>query len=377
MMRTLHDLSFEGKRVLLRAEFNVPMKDGQIMDDRRIKAALPTIKAILEDKAQQLVIIAHAGRPKGKVVPELSLRPVAKRLGELLETDVGFTDTYEKIPKQQVVLLENLRFQKEEVANDTTFAKTLAKLGDIYVDDAFGNMHRAHASMDAVPHLFKEKAVGFLAEKEVKNLDFSQPEHPYIAVIGAAKISDKIDMLEALLGKVDKLLLGGAIVFNFFKAKGYEIGTSLCEDESVPVAKKLLEKYGDKIILPKDIVISEELEGSEIFTVDADKIPANMKGLDIGDRAVDEFRKLLKDAATVFWNGPLGVFETEPFDHATNQIAEFLAQQKARIVIGGGDTAEAIDKLGLEMYFTHVSTGGGAALQLIAGKELPGLKALE
>ncbi|MBR9692544.1 phosphoglycerate kinase [Candidatus Woesearchaeota archaeon] len=379
MVTTLHDVSCEGKRVLLRAELNVPLKEGKVVDDLRIKAVIPTIKVLLSDGASQVVIMAHLGRPKGKVNKALSLKPIVDVLEESLGEKVGFATECiaGKIPKDRVVLLENLRFQKGEEANDKSFAKKLATCGDVYVDDAFGAMHRAHASVDAVPHIFNEKAAGLLVEKELKGLNLSEAERPFIAMIGAAKITDKIEVLSALLEKADKLLLGGAIIFPFLKAKGYEVGSSLCEEESVPLAKELLAKYGDKIVLPVDMVISEDLEGSEIFTVDVDKIPPTMKGLDIGDRTVEKFEDILEGASTVFWNGPLGVFETEPFDHATNKLAKSLAQSKARVVVGGGDTAAAINKLGLAQYYAHVSTGGGAALEYVAGKELPGLKALE
>ncbi len=380
MIPSLHDIDVEGKRVLVRVDYNVPLKDGAVADDNRIVATLPTLKHLLGHDASQVVIMSHCGRPKGAVVPELSLEPVARRLGELLDEHVAFVkDCVDAaIPKdEKVVLLENLRFHPEEKKDDAAFAKKLAKHGDVYVNDAFGTLHRAHASVSAVTRLFPERAAGLLVERELKNLDLRDPERPYIALIGAAKISDKIEIMEALLGKVDKLLLGGAVIFPFFKARGLEVGTSLCEDESVPLAKSLLEKHREKIVLPTDVVISENLEGSEMFTVDADKIPKSMKGLDIGDHSVEEFKRVLDTALTVFWNGPLGVFETPPFDTATKEVAEFLAQKKIRVIVGGGDTASAVKKLGFSDYYTHVSTGGGAALEYIAGKELPGLKALE
>lgn len=377
-MRTLKELDLNGKRVLLRAGFDVPMREGKVTNDSRIKATLPTITTLLDRGASQVIIIAHAGRPGGKKVAELSLRPVAERLGELLIDPVDFVDDClaKSLPETKVLLLENLRFHDAEKRNDIAFAKRLAAYGDVYVDDAFNVMHRSHASVEALPKLFTEKAIGLLVEKELKNLDFSEPERPFVAIIGAAKIADKIGILEALLEKVDKLLLGGAIIFPFFRAKGYEVGTSLCDKESIPIAKRLLEKHGGKIILPTDVVISGELEGSEIFTVDSDKIPKNMKGLDVGDQSIEEFKHLLDGAKTVFWNGPLGVFETQPFDHATNEIAEHLARMKTRVIVGGGDTSAAIDALGTTHYYTYVSTGGGAALQYIAGKKLPGLEAL-
>jgi phosphoglycerate kinase len=377
MIPTLRDVSFEGKRVLMRAEFNVPLKNGEVQDDLRIREALPTIKKILLEGASQLVLMAHLGRPDGQPKQEFSLKPVAVRLQELLGEPVTFLpDCIDAAPPAgaRVVLLENLRFHKEEEKNDAAFAGKLAAHGDVYVDDAFGCLHRAHASVEAVARLFKERCVGLLIEKELKNLDFSQVQHPFVVLLGCAKISDKIELLDNLLQKADTLLLGGAIVFDFLKAEGYEVGKSLYEPEKVALAQKLLEYYQDKIVLPKDVVISEELEGTEIFTVGVDKIPPGMKGLDIGDESVEEFIDVLDRAATVFWNGPVGVFETPPFDTATKELAEHLAQSKARVVVGGGDTTAAVDKLGLAKSFTHVSTGGGAALEYIAGHKLPGLE---
>jgi len=379
MVPTLHDVSARGKRVLLRVDYNVPLKDGSILDDRRITATLPTISALLEDGAEQVIIISHLGRPGGKKVQGLSLRPVAAKLQELLGEKVAFAGDAvgeSAMPDGRLIMLENLRFDPGEEADDKAFARRLAKLGDLYVTDAFAALHRRHASVDACPRLFREKAAGLLVQRELQNLDFSEPERPFIAVIGAAKITDKIAMLRSLLARVDRLLLGGAIIFPFFRALGYETGKSLCEESAVPLARELLDAFHDKIILPKDVVISEELEGSEIFTVDADKIPPAMKGLDIGDLSAEEFKRELENARTIFWNGPLGVYEVPPFDTATKEVAEFLAKQKARVVIGGGDTVSVIDRFGLSLLYTFVSTGGGAALQYVAGERLPGLEAL-
>lgn len=383
MVPTLYDISFERKRVLLRAEFNVPMKKGIISDDRRIVATIPTIKNLLLNGSSQIVIIAHLGRPGGRSNPDLSLKPVAERLEKLLEEDVVFIDDCidVSIPKDaKIVLLENLRFHPEEKANDEEFAKKLAVHGDVYVNEAFGMLHRVHASVVALPKLFavNERAVGFLVQKELMNLDFSNPERPFVSILGCAKIGDKIELVESLLDKVDKLLLGGAIAFNFLKAMGLEVGKSLYEPDKVELAKRLLERYGNKIILPKDIVISEDIEdGSEIFTVAIDKIPVNMKGLDIGDESVEEFKRVLSTAKTVFWNGPVGVFEVPPFDTATRDLAEYLTKLKSRVVVGGGDTTSAVDNMGFSTLYTHVSSGGGATLQLVAGKTLPGLDVFE
>lgn len=376
MIPTIKDLDLEGKRVLLRAGFDVPTKNSQILNDRRIKATLPTIRAILNSNAKQLVIISHEGRPKGKVVPELSLKPVAERLQELLDQKVTFLkDSINiKIPNDKIILLENLRFHSEEKHNDPKFAKELASYGDVFIEDAFSNLHREDVSVSALPKLFKEKAIGILVEEEIKNLDFQNPKKPFVVISGSAKISGKIELLEVLLKKADKLLIGGGILFTFLKAKGLEIGKSLHEDEAVPIAKHLLDQYGNKIVLATDVVISEDLEGGEAFTVDVDKIPKNMMGLDIGDKSIEAFEEILDAANTIFWNGPLGVFEMPPYDHATREVAEHLAKMKKRVVIGGGDTAEAIDTLSLGHFYSHVSTGGGAALQLISGQKLPGLE---
>ncbi len=374
MLPSLREVSCAGKRVLLNAELNLPLKDGAIEDDRRLKAALPTMRAILADDAKQLVIISHLTAMR----KELSFKPVVGPLQEALGEPVAFVDDCTKPapPDARVVLMENVRFHDGEKQNDPAFAKLLAQHCDLFVNDAFATMHRPYASFVTLPGLVAEKAVGLLVEKELANLDFTSPERPFVAVLGAAKISEKIELLESLLQRVDRLLLGGAIVFTFFKAKGYEVGTSLCEAGELGTAKGLLEKYAEKLLLPADIVISEDVESHEIFTVDADKIPSGMKGLDVGDQAIGEFERVLDGAKTVFWNGPLGVFEVPPFDAATKAIAEHLAKEKARVVIGGGDTAAAVDKYGLAHYYTHVSTGGGASLQVVAGKPLPGVEAL-
>lgn len=379
-MLTVHDLAVEGKRVLVRADVNVPLKDGTIKDDFRIKSLLPTLHLLVERGAKQVIIMSHLGRPKGEVKPEFSLRPVAERLSDFLGEEVGFADDcLGPLPDKRHVLLENLRFHKEEKANDTAFAQALAKHGDVYVNDGFGALHRAHASVVALPEQFppERRAIGLLIQKELKGLDLSEVERPFIAILGFAKLSTKMALLKTLLTKVDQLLLGGGVVFTFLKAQGKEIGTSLCEDEQVPVAQQLLDAHGGKLMLPKDFVISDEVDGSEIFTVAEDKIPPKMKGLDIGDTSVEEFTKVLGSAQTVFWNGPVGVFEQPPFDAATEALAAHLAKSKARVIIGGGDTAEAVRKMGYAPYYAHVSTGGGAALQYLAGDELPGLTVLK
>lgn len=374
--RTLQDISCEGKRVLVRCDLNVPLRDGSVADEFRLKALLPTLRTLLDADVKQLVLMSHLGRPKG-VDKAYSLKPVAEHLATLLGERVDFApDCTGPVPDSRIVVLENLRFHEGEKKNDAAFAKELAKHGDVYVNDAFGTMHRAHASVVGVPELFEEKCVGLLVEKELKGLDFTETERPFVAVMGAAKIGDKIGLLERLLNRVDTLLLGGGIVFTFLKAQGYEVGTSILEEEHIPKAKQLLDSYREKIMLPVDIVISEEVQGADIFTVDVEKIPPDMKGLDVGDATVEQFCKVADTARTVFWNGPLGMFETPPFDTATNALAGHLAKSSARIVVGGGDTAAAVEEGGWSRYYAHVSTGGGASLQYVAGETLPGLEAL-
>ncbi len=375
-LKTFKDLEFAGKRVLIRVDFNVPLEGGKVRDSSRIAAAVPTIKAVLGFDAKQVILISHLGRPKGRDA-SASLKPVAEELSHLVAEPVVLADDFDKVPADaRLVLLENIRFWKEEETNDDAFSKRIAGLCDVFVNDAFGTAHRAHASTVGVTKHVSEKGVGLLVQKEVESLDFSHPRRPFVALIGAAKISDKIRMLETLLEKVDKLLLGGGIVFTFLKARGFEVGSSLCEEGSLPIAKRLLEAYPGKIVLPDDIVISDDEHGREIFTVDADKIPPDMKGLDIGDAAVERYLEVLDGAATVFWNGPMGLFEVPPFDTATNEIAHHLAKSKSKVVVGGGDTGEVVNSLGLTRYFAHVSTGGGAALQLVAGETLVAIEAL-
>lgn len=383
-IKTIKDLAIEGaiegKKILIRTDFNVPMSNGVIKDDTRIKATMPSIRFCLENGASQVILISHLRRPKGKVVKEFSLKPIAKKLSELMNEEVYFFDKYleKKIPKtKKLVLLENLRFNKEEKENDDKFAKKLASFGDIFIQDAFGTCHRDHASTTGIPKFIKEKGIGFLVEKELEMLNFSKVRHPFYAILGCAKISDKIEVIEELLKKVEKLFLGGAIVFTFLKAQGVEVGKSLVEEDKLDLAKKLLKEHKEKLVFPIDVVISDDVEGGEIFTVDINKIPSHMKGLDIGDDSVELFKEELEDATTIFWNGPLGVFEVPPFDTATRDIAEFLAKSMKHTVVGGGDTDDAIRTFNLHHFFTHVSTGGGAALELVAGHTLPGVEALK
>lgn len=375
----LKDFKFSGKRVLVRVDFNVPLdKKGEIADDARIRAAIPTLKFILKQKPKQIVIMSHLGRPKSGDEEELKMGNVAKRVSELLKIDVvnvdGCIDVV--LPYAKVVMLENLRFHNEEEANDREFSRKLASYAELYVNDAFGTMHRQHASVYGVAE-FLPGCAGFLVEKEldaIKKLE--KPQKPFIAVLGGAKVSDKIMVIENLLKKVDKLLIAGAMMFTFLKAKGYDVGNSLYEKDKVELARKLLKNK--KIVLPVDVVIADEFDaGAKSRTVDADKIPAKAYGMDIGKKTTALFGKELKNAKTIVWNGPLGVFEFSRFAKGTNDIAKIVAKSKAVTVIGGGDSASAIQKLRLERKITHLSTGGGAFLEFLEGKKLPGISALE
>ena len=391
---TVSDINFRGRKALLRVDFNVPLDDHQqITDDRRIRGALPTIKKILDDGGS-VVACSHLGRPKGKHVPELSLRPAARRLGELLGRDVLFAEdcigpeasnVVNRMSAGDVVLLENLRFHAEEKANDDDFAGKLAALGDIYVNDAFGSAHRAHASTAGVAKHFNQAVAGFLMEKEIAYLGraISSPERPFAAILGGAKISGKIDVVQNLMDKVDVLLIGGGMVFTFAKAMGYEIGDSLLEEDRVEMAGEIITKARAskmKLIFPSDAVIATEIsENAQTSVVSVDKIPAGYKGLDIGPESIKVFSEALADARTVVWNGPMGVFECAPFAHGTVAIAKLLAELTAKgatTIVGGGDSASAVAKAGLDDKLTHISTGGGASLEFLEGRELPGVAAL-
>ena len=408
--KTIEDVDVKGKRVLVRCDFNVPLKDGRITDNTRITAALPTIKYLMEHGAK-VILCSHLGRPKGEVKEEFSLRPVAEELTELLDTDVKFaTDTTGdsaknvtgKLTDGEVALLENVRFDPREEQNDDTLAMELADLSDgIYVNDAFGAAHRAHSSTEGVAHHVDEAVEGFLMEKEVRFLNgtLDNPEKPFVAILGGAKVSDKIGVIENLLDKVDEILIGGGMAYTFLKAKGYEIGDSLCEEDKIEEAKKIMKKAeeaGVKIVLPKDVAIApvqEEtddtldkkakqkaffsfLENSHDKVVDSDKIPAGWQGCDIGPRTAKEFGDELQGAKTILWNGPLGICEVKKFSIGTEKTAEAIARTDATSIVGGGDSVAAIKKLGLEDEFTHISTGGGASLELLEGKELPGIACL-
>ncbi len=386
--KTVRDIDVAGKRVLVRADFNVPLDEtGEITDDRRIEAALPTIRYLREQGAK-VILCSHLGRPKGKVVEGLRLTPVAKRLSELLAVKVVKTDdcvgdavkqAVEAMKPGDVVLLENLRFHAEEEKNDADFAEQLASLADVYVNDAFGTAHRAHASTEGVTHYLPAVA-GFLLEKEINFLGkaLADPEHPFVAILGGAKVSDKIGVIENLLPKVDHLIVGGGMANTFFVAQGYEVGKSLLEEDKVDLAKGLLARAGDKLSLPVDVVVADEFAaGAWHKTVPVDEVPADWRILDIGPKSVEQFAKILRGARTVVWNGPMGVFEFPAFAAGTVAIAKALAGTSATTIIGGGDSAAAVEQAGLADQMTHISTGGGASLEFLEGKVLPGVDALQ
>ncbi|MFQ5452723.1 MAG: phosphoglycerate kinase [Candidatus Zixiibacteriota bacterium] len=391
---SIEDINFRGRRVLLRVDFNVPLDDRQkITDDRRIRAALPTIKKIMNDGGL-VIACSHLGRPKGKPVPELSLKPIADKLAELLSSKVMFAEDcigpeaanlIGKMKDGECLLLENVRFHPEETKNNSEFAKKLAALADIYVNDAFGSAHRAHVSTVGVTHFFNQSVAGYLMKKELRYLGetLENPEKPFAAILGGAKISGKIDVISNLLDKIDILIIGGGMVFTFSKAMGYPIGDSLLEDDKVEMAGEILEKIEKsnvKLIFPCDVVIASELSNTaETKIVDIDKIPEGMKGLDIGPQSIKLFKEALKEAKTIIWNGPMGVFEYEPFAEGTFAVARLLTElteKGAVTIVGGGDSASAVSKAGLEDKLSHISTGGGASLEFLEGKTLPGVEAL-
>jgi phosphoglycerate kinase len=375
-MRTIKDMNLDNKRVLIRVDYNVPLDtEGNITSDTRIRESIPTIKYVLEHNCKQVILMSHLGKPDGKIVDKLKMDKVADALEKLLGiTVVKLDDCINVDPKDaKVVMLENLRFHAEEEANDEEFAKRLSVLGDIYVNDAFGTMHRAHASTAAVTK-FLPGCIGFLVEKELKYLDLSTVERPFIAILGGAKISTKFGVIKELLKKVDYILLGGAMIFTLYKAKGHNIGKSLYEEQFLAEAKMLLNN--DKIILPDDIVVAKAIStDAETMVVPDFDMPDDWIGLDIGHESILLFKDYINKSKTVFWNGPLGYFEIPKFAGATNEIAEYLANSGKKVIIGGGDTEDAI--LPWKNKFTHVSTGGGASLELISGKELPAVRALK
>jgi len=392
--RSVRDLQLAGKRVFVRVDFNVPIKNGRITDDTRIQSSLPTIQHVLSQKPKVLLLASHLGRPKGKPNPDYSLAPVAKRLEELLGRPVVFAGdavgegarrAVEEAGDGGVVLLENLRFHAGEEKNDTAFAQQLGELADVYVNDAFGAAHRAHASTEGIVRHVKESGAGLLMEAELKHLGaaITNPERPFVAILGGAKVSDKIEVIENLIDKVDALLIGGAMAYTFFKAKGMPVGKSLVEDDRLDTARDVLtraaKRPGLRFELPVDHVVAPKLEAgvpSETLAVDDAAIGERM-GLDIGPRTIAAYEDIIRSAKTVVWNGPMGVFEIDAFARGTMAVAEAVAAVDGSTIIGGGDSIAAVTKAGVADRITHISTGGGASLEFLGGQTLPGVAALQ
>lgn len=388
--KTIEDVEVKGKKVLVRCDFNVPLKDGAITDETRIVAALPTIQYLINNGAK-VILCSHLGKPKGEPKPELSLAPVAKRLGEKLGKEVVFAADAEVVGENakkavaemndgDVVLLENTRYRAEETKNGEAFSKELASLADIFVDDAFGTAHRAHCSNVGVTEYLDTAVAGYLIQKEIQYLGnaVNAPVRPLVAILGGSKVSSKISVIENLLDKVDKLIIGGGMAYTFMKAKGQEVGDSLLEADFVDYAKDMMAKAGDKLVLPVDTVVAKDFDNdAESKIVPEGGIEAGWQGLDIGPKSIELFSNVLKDAKTVVWNGPMGVFEMSNFAKGTNAIAQVLASlEGATTVIGGGDSVAAVNQAGLGDKMTHISTGGGASLEYLEGKDLPGIAAL-
>lgn len=388
--KSIRDVELRGKRVFCRVDFNVPMENGEITDDTRIRAALPTIQYLVENGAK-VILASHLGRPKGKVVEEMRLTPVAARLAEYLGQPVAKVDEVigpevehrvAELKEGEVLLLENVRFHPGEEENDPELAKAFAKLADLYVNDAFGTAHRAHASTAGIAEYIPAVA-GFLMQKELDTLGqaMTNPERPFTAIIGGAKVKDKIGVIQNLLDKVDHLIIGGGLSFTFIRAKGYEIGKSLFEADKEELAKSFIrqaEEKGVRLYLPVDVVVANEFDPNpaQVKTVAVDQIPEDMMGLDIGPKTRELFADVIRQSRLVVWNGPMGVFEMDQFAHGTNAIAQAMAESDAVTIVGGGDSAAAIEKAGLADQVDHVSTGGGASLELMEGKELPGVAVL-
>ena len=392
MKRSIKDLRLDGRRVLIRVDFNVPIKNGAIEDDTRIRASVPTIQYALSQRPRVVILASHLGRPKGKPSPEFSLKPVAERLASLIGKPVAFADdcvgepakkTVESAPPGGVVLLENLRFHPEEEKNDAAFARQLAELADVYVNDAFGSAHRAHASTEGIVHQIKESAAGMLMAAELEHLGrvLERPDRPFVAILGGAKVSDKLEVIENLIPRVDALLIGGAMAYTFFKARGVPVGKSLVEEDLVGAAREIEDRAkarGLRLELPSDHVVAPKLEASapaETLSV-GDAAIGDRMGLDIGPKTIDTYRAVVESAKTVVWNGPMGVFEIDAFAKGTMAIAKAVAAVNGTTVIGGGDSISAVAKAGVTDRITHVSTGGGASLEFLGGRELPGVAAL-
>ncbi|MDU7165142.1 phosphoglycerate kinase [Finegoldia magna] len=386
--KTLKDLNVENKRVLVRVDFNVPIKEGIITDTNRIEASLTTIKYLIDNNAK-VILMSHLGRPKGEPKPEFSLKSVAQKLSEMIGQDVKFIDSdkvvddsvieeSKKLQPKEIMLIQNTRFRKEEEKNDQTFSKELSQLADLYVNDAFGTSHRAHASNVGVSK-FLPSAVGFLVQKEIEIMGkaLENPERPFTAILGGAKVSDKIGVIENLLDKVDTILIGGAMAFTFIKSQGKNVGKSLIEEDKLDLAKSLLEKAqekGVKIFLPVDFVVAKEMsEESDSKVINIDDFTDDIAGFDIGTKTIKIFDEEIQKSKTIVWNGPMGVFEIEQFSKGTFEIANSLVKSKATTIVGGGDSASAIAKSGNKDKVTHVSTGGGASLEFLEGKVLPGI----
>lgn len=391
--KTVRDINLTGKRVLVRVDFNVPLQDGVVTDDTRVRAAIPTIKYILEHQPRAVILLSHLGRPKDAPDPKYSLRPVAPVLSQHLGTDVAFAEdcvgdvarkAAEALPEGGVLLLENTRFHPEEKKNDPAFAAQLAELGDVFVNDAFGSAHRAHASTEGIAHHLPAVA-GFLLEKEIEFLSnaIANPDRPFVAILGGAKVGDKIGVIKALLSKVDTLIIGGGMANTFRKAQGREMGKSLVDEDALDLARELMQQAGDKLKFPVDVVIADAFSNdanTQIINIEETGVPEGWEVLDIGPTAIKEFEVILQNAKTVVWNGPVGVFEMENFAKGTFAIARILAditRKGAKTIIGGGDSAAAVVQSGLSDAMTHISTGGGASLELLEGKVLPGLAALQ
>lgn len=391
--KTVDDLNVKGKKVLVRCDFNVPIKDGKITDENRIVAALPTIKKLIADGGK-IILCSHLGDPKGEAKPEFSLAPVAKRLSELLGSEVAFANddnvvgdnaknAIDAMKDGDVILLQNTRYRKEETKNVDTFSQELASLCDVFVNDAFGTSHRAHCSTVGVTNFVNESAVGYLMQKEIEFLGnaVNNPTRPFVAILGGAKVSDKINVINNLLEKVDTLIIGGGMAYTFMVAQGYGVGTSLLEADKVDYAKEMLEKAKQKgvnLLLPIDTVVVREFKNdTEFKTVDSSAIEGDWMGVDIGEKTRKLFAGALADAKTVVWNGPMGVFEFSNFAKGTIAVAEALANIEATTIIGGGDSAAAVNQLGFGDKMSHISTGGGASLEFLEGKELPGVVAVQ